>query len=254
MIKMNKNFKKLREWLDKNQVFFSTVAAFLVSIMAVVVSCNSNKLVEKQFQMEYFDKIPQFEIRGMYGELDSSGKATDFILNTYHLSGKYKNLDIDYKTFITVELTDSLQNSFTVHYQLYDYFDWSESLSGPNGLIYRVSSKNNIANFLKLSDALYKKLTKGKKFEYAEIQNLTIFEVSYLNFLNEYKRDYFQVDHYNGSYIDNKNMYVKDYFEDKSSVKKAKFTMELYGLNESKLDKYVNKIVNDYEDNLKRMK
>lgn len=43
--------ENIRKWLKKNKIFFETIAATLLSIMALIVSCSQNKIAEKQTKL-----------------------------------------------------------------------------------------------------------------------------------------------------------------------------------------------------------
>lgn len=73
----------VRQWLTGNKIFFETIAAFLLSAMAIIVSLVQLDIASKQTQMlDLQTKIalqqilPQFVIKAVQ-ILDETGYASD---------------------------------------------------------------------------------------------------------------------------------------------------------------------------------
>jgi hypothetical protein len=45
------NLSKMRTWLERNKIFFETIAAVLLSVMSILISCFGHKLAMKQTQL-----------------------------------------------------------------------------------------------------------------------------------------------------------------------------------------------------------
>lgn len=75
------NINKLRNWLNRNKIFFETIAAFLLSLMAIIISIyqvkigtDQTKLLKAQTeynrrQMEILEKKEKVEKTAKWGEL-----------------------------------------------------------------------------------------------------------------------------------------------------------------------------------------
>ena len=84
----------MKKFLKKNEIFFTTICAFLLSIMAIIVSWKSFEISEKQYQMDYFEKSPDFQIQQTYTRDLKTNYVYQSQLIISKLSGKAKNINI----------------------------------------------------------------------------------------------------------------------------------------------------------------
>lgn len=62
---------KTRDWLEKNKIFFETIAAILLSTMALSVSCTQSKIARNQLILSENPRIiiePSEDVKGSVGE------------------------------------------------------------------------------------------------------------------------------------------------------------------------------------------
>ncbi len=83
------NIKNFRAWLERNQIFFETIAAILLGIMAIVVSWEQTRLTKIQTQIaqqqfEREQRIDAIEKTANWGELRNAMWA---IMDLYPSSG-----------------------------------------------------------------------------------------------------------------------------------------------------------------------
>lgn len=63
--------KPVKEWLEAKKIYFDTVTAALLSMMAILVSCQSNRLVSNQTEIMRIQSRPTFMIT-LIPEVDES--------------------------------------------------------------------------------------------------------------------------------------------------------------------------------------
>lgn len=81
--------ENLRSWLERNQIFFETIAAILLGIMAIVVSCEQTRLTKiqtqiTQQQLERKQRFEAIESTANWGKLRNAMWA---IMDNYPPSG-----------------------------------------------------------------------------------------------------------------------------------------------------------------------
>ena len=60
--------QRIRTWLEINKVFFETFAAVLLRVMALVVSCQANRIANYQTELMEAEYQPVFDIDRGGGE------------------------------------------------------------------------------------------------------------------------------------------------------------------------------------------
>lgn len=64
--KRKKMIAHLRKWLQRNSPFFNFIQSILLSLMAFLVTCEANKISQKQTQINYNENQPDFNIEIRY--------------------------------------------------------------------------------------------------------------------------------------------------------------------------------------------
>jgi hypothetical protein len=95
-MKANKMMNNLRDWLNRNKIFFETIAAFLLSLMAILISfyqvkigSDQTELLQAQTQynkrqIEIIESKEKVEKTGRWGELRNTMWA---IMDLYPTNG-----------------------------------------------------------------------------------------------------------------------------------------------------------------------
>lgn len=80
----------MRKFLKKNEIFFTTIAALLLSVMAIIVSVKTLEVSKKQYEMDYFEKSPDFQLQEVYLSDKTTGHYYQCELILSKISGKAK--------------------------------------------------------------------------------------------------------------------------------------------------------------------
>ncbi len=110
----------MKEWLQKNKIYFETIAATLLSIMAIIVTISSNRISELSKEISYRNALPNFEIITIYDRWNSN-KITQLEKKVvYHTSGKYKNLNTKLISFYDIVFQDSAGRTYNIQFPFKD--------------------------------------------------------------------------------------------------------------------------------------
>ena len=100
----------IRRWLTENKIFFETIAASLLSVMAIIVSLVQLDIASKQTQLLNLQTkialqqiLPQFVIKAVQ-ILDETGYASDDRLIIKNVGGIVKELKSEHAVFFEVEI------------------------------------------------------------------------------------------------------------------------------------------------------
>lgn len=58
----NRGSNKVRNWFERNQIFFTIATSVLLSVMAITVSIQSNELVDYQNKLISLEYVPEFNV------------------------------------------------------------------------------------------------------------------------------------------------------------------------------------------------
>ena len=204
----------MKKFLKKNEIFFTTICAFLLSIMAIIVSWKSFEISEKQYQMDYFEKSPDFQIQQTYTRDLKTNYVYQSQLIISKLSGKAKNINIDIACFLNLKLTDYKNNQKTKKFEVYHYYD-TTFLSGKNSdTIQESTGYLNHLRYVAFEKAIYTEL--NKKFQFVDPDLKVYVKISYLSFQNEKKIEYYDVEFLTGNIVNDNSLQKYFDLEDKS--------------------------------------
>ncbi len=116
--KKTENDRHLKKWLIDNKIYFETIAAALLALMALIVAIQANKitkyqtdlvvkqteLIELQTNIELQQVLPQFVIQAIQIMNPSTGYAEDDELSIKNVGGLVKELHSKTAIFLNVEL------------------------------------------------------------------------------------------------------------------------------------------------------
>jgi hypothetical protein len=180
---MKKHFNNLRKFIEKNKIFFELIPMVSLSIMAIIVSKNSNEISQNQTLIMSRENEPNIDII-FYQTLDDSTTIPTSVWNIYNRGGRLTEYDL--KDISFVRSTMNVEGEFVEKLiPLYFYLDPYHEISGEtNGLVQKL--KNNIckSKYLELNKSF---LGNG----YMELE--TYIEISYTDFLNERKNKYYSL-------------------------------------------------------------
>ncbi|TMM57167.1 hypothetical protein FEE95_11795 [Maribacter algarum] len=245
---MGKKKNKFKKFLQNNEIWFTTVASILLSVMALILATNSNNLYKRQISMDYANYHPEYKI---YKSLLSSQENEinddlEIIIENKN-KGIARNLSISLKMFLNIsiykrqyekdEVIEERELS-TKRFFLEDQFrsiysDENKSrIKSPsfkhgtyvNDSIYFATQEQRVQLF---NYMLNQELQKSNAISFFERE--IIIELSYLNFLNkknvEYHRIYLDPLKEESTIALGRNM-TAEYIESKQEARKAFYTKE----------------------------
>lgn len=108
----------MKRWLKRNEIYFTTIAALLFSITAAYVSYVANRISKRQAEMDYFDKLPDFQLTRNQVMNKATGKFENAELVVTKLTGKAKNIGVSTVTLMDIGYSntvgDNKKNTFRI--------------------------------------------------------------------------------------------------------------------------------------------
>lgn len=215
--------KKIKKWLKKNEIYFTTVCTLLLSGMAIIVSVISNQVANHQFDMEYFEKQPDFQITKEQLFNEKTQKYEDTNLTITKLTGKAKNIEIETITILDIEYTNTKNEAKHSHLLIEGYYDTSFLSGKTEGTIQTKTGHKNNSNEIEFENYLSEMIEDQNQFIYTQLK--TYVQIRYLNFQNESKTEYFDASSISGRLINNDTL--NNYFDYKARPFDSKNTFNL---------------------------
>jgi hypothetical protein len=229
----------MKEFLERNEIYFTTICTFFLSIMAIIVSWISINISGKQYDMDYFEKNPDFQIQEVFYRNPETQFVTDSKLIFTKISGKAKNIHIDIITLVDFKLTKRDNQSLNRTFKLDNYY-YMNFLSGKNTDTIQVSAGNmNNSLFIDFQRAIEKQLE--EKYQLAFCHLKTYVQISFLNFENKKKNEYYEVKSYTGEIIKDTTS-VNEYFEVKSETSRQLERIDLNEVDKMDIPKLIKSI------------
>ena len=196
----------MRKFLKKNEIYFSTLSSLLLGIMAIIVSYNSNRISKEQSKMNYFENSPDFHFSREY-LTDSTGYANGIDIQLNKSRGKAKNIKVKIECYAHFEIMNQNSHEINRYIHLMDYFESSYNTGKNKGNIKLIRGLNNLKNFSKFEEAIEHELTE-KNYTSVFINNLLIAKITYTDFLNEIKEEYYDVSYGEGILLEENDFRV----------------------------------------------
>jgi len=226
----------MKKFLKRNEIYFTTICTVFLSAMAIIVSWKSIEVSKKQYEMEYFEKSPDFQIQEVYYTDPKTQFVTESKLIFTKISGKAKNIDIDIVNHVVFELTNQGNETKNKTFRLDNYYNLN-FLSGKNTDTIQVSEgKKNHSLFVDFQRNIEKQLE--VKYLYAFCNLKTYAKISFLNFENKKKNEYYEVKFLTGEIIKDTNAVYK-YFDIKSEYNLNLKRISLNEITEMNLPKLI---------------
>lgn len=173
-----------RDFLNRNKVFYEVIVAFLLSLMAIKVSCNANKIAETQTKIMEQESLPQIEIRGYQGFNQEKKVYDNTTFLVYNRGGKLSDFSIENMTFIRF-VPRGIEERDKMNIPIYGYFGMQGVLSGDaQDLVYSFDTDHQDDIEVNLRDSLsnkgYLQIESYVKVSYADISDQTHFEYFFL--------------------------------------------------------------------------
>ena len=231
----------MKRFLQKNEIYFTTIAATLLSIMAIVVSVIACTISYSQYQNDKYDKKPDFQIQKEIRINPLTNYYEDTYLIISKLSGKAKNISINTISFIDVKMNASEKETKHKRFALYNYFETS-FISGINeGILQTTTGYKNNLKIIDFTNSLDSILSLNNQ-TIVNIQTETYVKISFLDFKQKHNTEYFQVDTFQGNIIN--NIGGEKLFEEHKTLTETEKTIQLNFINEMDLSKIIKMVEN----------
>lgn len=198
--------------------------------MAIFVSIKSNEIATIQQQMDYFEKQPDFQItkKLIYNPKTKFYEDSELII--VKLSGKAKNIGVSTISLLEVEYSNTAGINKRQTFLLSGYYNSSYLSGGTEGLIQTEKGNRNNALEYQLENQI-EEMVEGHG-EYARMRFQTFVQLSFLNFQNEQKFEYFDASSATGKLINNDSL--AKYFDEKSVLFDEAHRIELNNIHNKK--------------------
>ncbi|GIQ57971.1 hypothetical protein Flavo103_11070 [Flavobacterium collinsii] len=229
----------MKKFLKRNEIYFTTISSFFLSGMAIIVSWISIDVSKKQYELDYFEKSPDFQIQEVFYTNPKTQFVTDSKLIFTKVSGKAKNIHIDIITLVDLELTNRGNESVNKIFKLDNYYNLNFLSGRITDTIQMSTGKENHSMFVDFQRNIENRLE--EKYQYAFCDLKTYVKMSFLNFENKKKNEYYQINSFTGE-IMNDTIVVSKYFDLKSEINHSLKRINLNKIDEMDLSKLVKSI------------
>ena len=194
-------YQRFRDVLDRNRVVFETVAASLLSLMAIIVSIaqthtasEQTALVALQTQIAEAKALPQFEVAILQIYNAATGKYDDNYLVVSNSGGPIHNLTADSVYFLNVTAAVGVQRDaehFKAEVPVNGYFTMtSVSVAGTGELVHMIGYHNN-ESFTTLQRGVGQ-AREERKWAYASVEEQCVVRLRYRDLLDRDHEDYYE--------------------------------------------------------------
>jgi hypothetical protein len=228
--------KRVKSFLENNEIYATTVCTVLLGTMAVFVSFSANKISYRQTEMDYFDKLPDFQILNNQIYDSKSKMFNNSTLSINKLSGKAKNIFVTTVSVLEIVYQNTNNKIKTSLYLLEGYYNSSIINDQADKLIQTEVGSDNVKQFIKLDRRIDELIETQNEFVNTQLKTYVC--IKYLNFENKQEIEYFDASSTIAKTVDDKT--VKDYFEHSNSIFVPAHTLVL---TEDKLESNINKIL-----------
>ncbi|WP_316819095.1 hypothetical protein [Pedobacter nyackensis] len=229
----------MRNWLKQKEVYFTTVCSVILSLTAIYVSIISYVVADRQMEMDYFEKLPDFQVtrNQIFDEKMKRFETVELVVNK--LSGKAKNINIETVTILDVEYSDINPGTKKSRFLVEDYFNTNFLTGKTEGVIQTITGHRNQFKAYELEKKIESRIE--IRNQYVSTRWQTYMQITYLNFENKDQVEYFDASSVSGKLIRNDSL--ARYFDFKHSPIKADQTIHLNDLEEEeKFSKLISKI------------
>ncbi|MGN8059124.1 hypothetical protein ACTJKN_22750 [Pedobacter sp. 22163] len=179
----------IRVWLKRNDVFFTVGCTTALSVMAIIVSSNANKIAQRQSDMDHQDRLAEFRVTTT-PVIDKRTRMWEASrMEVYERAGRAKNTEVETVTWLEIDYSNSDGNSRSSRFRLDGYYDHAILSADGNGLIATISAEKNQAKEFALED--YIEETARFRHAYVSFKLKSFLKIKYLDFENMEQEDYF---------------------------------------------------------------
>ncbi len=189
----------MKKWLKDNKIYFETIVAILLSIMAIIVSCQSNSISKNAITISKIEHLPKISAQF---RLDNGGlgkrEETLVINNSGDVMYDFKAYPFQFLRINEIQLLSLKEKSKPLYLKSIEIpiINYYTSISYISNVNKGVFSETKIENSEKLSSILPKVISDNK----SKIKSLGIsidryLFVSYKDKFDDVHNDYFRFDY-----------------------------------------------------------
>lgn len=190
---------QIRAWLKTNKIFFETITATVLSIVAIIIAVKQDETANKQLEfialqarVEEAKALPQFEVALKQIRSSETGKFDDNTLIIDNHGGAVH--DFHARPFYFLDITVGIPRVGTgkVHIPLNDYLIMQAVSSGGTGLLTTMSSRGNnavVSNFI----SSVRGQAQSRGWDYGLVEERLFIHITYQDLLNRYHEDFYLV-------------------------------------------------------------
>lgn len=199
-LKIVNALKCTRKWLEENKVFFTTIAAILLSVMAIIVSWQTNLITQEQTKVIQREQLPsiRMEVSLPAYDVETGETSGRDILYIYNNGAPIYEFNIENMVFIEICYTENHENMRSVLYPILGYYNSTTIPARSTGAIaYIFSNEESWYKFDEVDQAFRKFAENNNGFGCLLLQRYIIFE--YTDVFNEYHSEIYHYDRYHYS-------------------------------------------------------
>lgn len=190
--------KLIRAWLTDNKIWFETLTASLLSLMAVIVSvaqsCTASRqaeLTSLQTQIAEAQALPQFEVALRPRLNDATGKFDDYVLVVNNRGGPIHDFAAEAAYFIQITIPGEGLSLLKADVPVNGYFTASFiSVASTGELVTMVGNHNN-ARTAEIQQEL-RQAADAKHWGFANMDEQVIVRFRYRDLLDRQHEDYYE--------------------------------------------------------------
>jgi hypothetical protein len=195
---MTGRIEPVLNWLNTNKIWFETVTASLLSLMAVILSvaqsCTASKqtkLMSLQTQIAEAQALPQFEV-GLHPKFnDATGKYDDYTLVVSNRGGPIYDFGVEAAYFIQVTIPGTGHDIMKADIPTNGYFTASFVSAANTGELVTMVGNHNNARAVEIQREL-RQAADARQWGFANMNEQVVLRFFYRDMLNRRHEDYYE--------------------------------------------------------------
>ena len=192
------NWSELRRRLEENKIIFETLAATLLSGMAIVVAvaqtCSANKqatLQDLQTKIAEAQALPQFEIRFEQEYDAAAGTFRTNVITITNVGGSVHEVSVSTAEFLEVSSARRFGEHRVTPIAITGYLNSQFQTAATTGLLVTLRTEGNNTRETEIVRGVAD-LARKSGWAYANIDRKIFLRVTYRDLLGRYHADYFE--------------------------------------------------------------
>ena len=187
----------MRKWLISSKIYYETLAAVALTLMAVILSWNSNRLTERQINLLIAQNQPIFRVELHGNNSKAETDSSTLLIYNDGLPVTDLNLDIFETLVVIATVFDGSDNEreVTLHIPTFAYREGIGQTSATKGLLFNMSHETETMSPSKLT-YMFQDVGSFKDASYqgADIQVELILRIIYRDIFKKQQTQYIRLD------------------------------------------------------------